>query len=189
MYSVPKSNRRMFGREPASCGSADQILMQAGPDFALTSETSILAGTDPESYTRWLSAGRAVYPNPPTTGKVSLALFPHAQSFNRRPVNLDHSLVLPTCLVPLAWRDVWERQMATALTRDLNRFLRTICRLDLTQQIAFAYYSRSEQSHAIAHMCTVLISMSRSDAMHHLCKAVTVYAGEKRRLTKRLMRT
>jgi hypothetical protein len=79
--------------------------------------------------------------------------------------------------------------MATALTRDLNRFLRTICRLDLTQQIEFAYYSRSEQSHAIAHVYTVLISMSRSDAMHHLYKAATVYAGEKRRLTKRLMRT
>jgi hypothetical protein len=88
----------------ASCGSADQILMQAGPEFTLTSETSILSGTDPELYTRWLSAGRAVYSNPPTTGKVSLALFPHAHVLTGG----QSTLTIPWSCLPawFPWRGV-----------------------------------------------------------------------------------
>jgi hypothetical protein len=147
-------------------------------------DVSELTSTDPAMYTRWLIACRALQANPANNGKKQC--FPqHRASFhNFLAVNTEHFIKLPNALFPLAWRGFWLRQMPIQTTRDLNAFVRNISGLDISRRISFSEYAHSEQARAIRHVRAVFVGMSPSDALFHLNKAVSVYAGEQRRKAK-----
>jgi hypothetical protein len=76
--------------------------------------------------------------------------------------------------------------MPLQITRELNGFIRNISGLNLGVRCSFAAYQRGERERAIRRLQTIFILITRDDALYHLEKAITVYAGEQRRRAKQL---